>query len=82
MKNDGRLLRARCIYPGLYAWMQSQAMSLHAFSQMLDIAYSHAYRLLTGDTMPRMPLINKILRATGMTYEEAFGDPRKESESA
>lgn len=40
------------------------------------------HQWLHGNREMRKSAIDKILRATGMTYEEAFGDPRKESDPA
>lgn len=67
-----------CIYPGISAWLRSQNISLIELSNTTEIAYSNIYRIVNGEISPTKRTIDKILRTTGMTYEEAFGDPRKE----
>lgn len=82
MSKKTRGIHAACIYPGISAWLRSRHMSLMALSKTLGIAYCHIYRIVNGRISPTKRYIDKILQVTGMTYEEAFGDPRKESESA
>lgn len=70
---------AACIYPGIDAWLRSRHISLMALSKTTGISYCNIYRIVNGEISHTKRNIDKILRATGMTYEEAFGDPRKES---
>lgn len=72
---------AACIYPGIDAWLRSHNTSVMAFGNSIELPYTHIYHIVVGKVSPTKRTIDKILRATGMTYEEAFGDPRKESES-
>ena len=69
---------AACIYPGISAWLRAQNISLMELSNTIEIAYSNIYRIVIGEISPTKRTIDKILRTTGMTYEDAFGDPRKE----
>ena len=68
------------IYPGLEAWMGKNRITLQMFGDMCGVDATHVHKWLTGKYSITKANIDKILRATGMTYEEAFGDPRKESE--
>lgn len=67
-----------CIYPGIDTWLRSHNTSLLDFSHSIKLSYAHIYRIMAEEVSPTKRTIDKILRATGMTYEEAFGDPRKE----
>lgn len=70
---------AACIYPGIDAWLRSHNTSMMALGNSVETVYPHIYRIMAGDISPTKRTIDKILSVTGMTYEEAFGDPRKES---
>lgn len=69
---------AACIYPGINAWLRSHDTSLMALGNSIKLAYPNIYHIMAGQVSPTKRTIDKILQATGMTYEEAFGDPRKE----
>lgn len=73
--------RKRWIYPGLEAWLDKNCVTLQMFGDMCGVNAVQVHKWLVGKTSITKASIDKILRATGMTYEEAFGDPRKESES-
>lgn len=73
-----RYCNSEVVYPGLNRWMRKNDMSTRELSRKLDMCNQTVYRWLKGDVDIRKYGIDKILRLTGMTYEEAFGDPRKE----
>lgn len=72
---------AACIYPGIDAWLRSHHLNLSILSKLIGFTYAHTYNVANGRTCPSKQFIDKLMQATGMTYEEAFGDPRKESEN-
>lgn len=53
--------------------MQEHGHSYNSLGRFLDVAPSTVYRVLTGLCEPRKNLIDKLLAATGMKYEKAFG---------
>lgn len=61
-----------CIYPNISAWMADQMHSYSSFAKQLDVRYETLWNALTGTTSPNKRLIDAILCATGMSYEEAF----------
>lgn len=65
-------------FPMLHAWMVQKNMTLARFANAIGMSEANACYFMKGKRQLRKNNIDKILRATGMTYEEAFGDPRKE----
>lgn len=65
------------VYPGLEAWMHENCVSIRILANMCGAnnAVVRAWLCRKNDIMKRN--VDKILRVTGLTYEEAFGDPRK-----
>jgi len=61
-----------CIYPNISSWMADQMYSYSSFAKQLDVRYETLRNALTGTTSPNKWLIDAILCATGMSYEEAF----------
>lgn len=61
-----------CIYPNIKEWMYQNRYSYYAFSKILDCSPASVYNVLMGKSSPNKKLIDKILDATGMSYEEAF----------
>lgn len=45
----------------------------NSLGRFLDVAPSTVYRVLTGMQEPRKAFIDKLLAATGIKYEKAFG---------
>lgn len=60
------------IYKGLREYMAKNAISARKFADMCGIKYVTIYYILTGRNEPRKGSIDKILKCTGLTYEEAF----------
>lgn len=65
------------VYPGLEAWMHENRVTLRAMADMCGVQYATMHRWITGKISMTKRNIDKILSVTGLTYEEAFGDPRK-----
>lgn len=64
----------RVVYPGLARWMRINGVSMRGLSQKCGMGNNDTIsRTLRGKTVPTMNTIGKILKATGLTYEEAFG---------
>jgi hypothetical protein len=70
-------LRA-CNVPAIGGYILKEKMSVRQFAEKCGIPYMTTHRLLFGKDKPNPHArnIEKILRATGMTYEEAFGGER------
>lgn len=71
-------------YPGLEKYIIDHNLSLREFSEMCGLCNSEGknkastiHRYLSGKTNPGKKNIDKILKATGMTYEEAFQEGDK-----
>lgn len=67
-----------CVYPNIANWLYDNRYSYTRFAKYITISYRTLYSALTGSTMPSKSMIDSILAATGMTYEEAFYRPEKE----
>lgn len=64
------------VFPGIAAWLARNNMTVHALALIMGYQPSAAaavYHCLYGNVEPSMRTIRKILAATGMTFEEAFG---------
>ena len=62
----------KVIYPNIYKWIEDHGMTYLDFAAYCDLADNAVGHLLYGFTDPKKITIDKILDATGMTYEEAF----------
>lgn len=67
----------RCVYNGLRKWLNEEGISCAKFTRMLGYkpnsnAYVRVGNILNGTLEPRMIDIDRILRVTDLTYEEAF----------
>lgn len=62
-----------CIYPGIKDWLEQNDVSAFQLSKMMGMrSPTNLYDLLTGKHTPRKDMIDRLLIATGMTYEQAF----------
>lgn len=61
-----------CIYPNIKEWLYQNRYSYCSFSKLLACTPMSVYNALMGKVSPNKKLIDKILDATGMSYEEAF----------
>ena len=63
-----------CIYPGIKNWLDQNDTSAFQLAQAMGMNYpTNLYDILTGKHMPRKEMIDRLLIATGLTYEQAFG---------
>ena len=65
-------------YIGLKRYLETNRISIGKFSKMCGIDYTTMWRNLIGKTDMLKRNIDKILKVTGMTYEEAFKEDEKE----
>lgn len=73
LKAYKRIYKGTIVYPGLEKYIQDHEMTLKAFSESIGISYSHTACILHGLREPYMSSIRKILKTTGLTFDEAFG---------
>lgn len=67
-------------YPGLEQYMKNHDLSLRRFAEMCGMPSSVMCRILNGKTEPRKGTIDRIVRTTGLTYEECFKEDNYENE--
>ena len=69
-------------YTGLSKWMNESNYSVAKLARESGCTDNHSYVTITSylQGSPRMDIdsIRKILRFTGMTFEEAFGETEQE----
>lgn len=68
---------SNCVYPNLRKWMNENKVSKSELLRRMgmDVNTSNSLRLgayMLGETYPRKPYIDKLLAATGLTYEVLF----------
>ena len=71
------LTESGCIYPNLRRWMNSNKVSRAEFLRRMGLeAYPENKRrlnaVMTGNYDVRRSFVDRMLRVTGMTYEEMF----------
>jgi transcriptional regulator with XRE-family HTH domain len=80
-KSDGRNFRAwtekTCIYPNLRNWLNENKVSLNEFVRRngVEVAGNTAGRFrayLNGRTYPPKKTIDRMLKVTGLTYEQLW----------
>lgn len=67
----------RCIYPNLRIWMNENKVSRKELLRRMGLTgnpgnYERLASYLRGDAHPRKQYIDRMLAATGMTYEKLF----------
>ena len=67
----GRLV---CIYPGLKLWMQRNDWNVRRLAHESGLPYSTLVNNLNGYAEMKIRTIRRILKATGLTFEQAFGE--------
>lgn len=70
-----------CIYPNLAKWLRDNRCSYSGFARKVGVKPSAIYNGLRGKTGIRKETIDKILRETKMSYEQAFYLPEKEGDT-
>jgi predicted transcriptional regulator len=67
------LFKYQSVYPNLGRWVDKHLDgNWTELSRRAGINYGTLHRIATGARNPRKDSIDKILRATGLSYEEAF----------
>ena len=66
------------IYPALDRWMKDNRLSIAAFARIVGIPAQTLRSNLVGEHTIVKTTIDKILAATGLTYEEAFREEERE----
>ena len=82
ISRDSRNTRlfAHCVYPNILKYMCNHKMSLSGLANAAELNPNIVSRVLEGRNFTKTS-IDKILKATGMTYEEAFWRKENETES-
>ena len=58
--------------PVLEKYLIDRDISIHKFSKMCGFSYAYMHHVLAGYSEPRKSSIDRILKVTGLTYEECF----------
>ena len=62
------------VYTGIAKWIADNKLSLKEFTEKVGVSSTnHLSAILRGEYNTSKTMIDKILAATGLTYEEAFG---------
>ena len=74
-----------CIYPNVRKWLNENKITYRELQRRLGWEICSANYIYIGDwlrgkTYPRKKVIDKLLSATGLTYEKFFETEEKESE--
>lgn len=61
-----------CIYPNIAHWRKQNRYTMKQFSELSGIKITTLSNLLRGECSTSKKIIDQLLSATGLTYEEAF----------
>lgn len=70
-----------CVYPNIARWMMENRIGISKFSERCGMNQATLRLVLSVRGNPRKGTIDKILRITGLSYEEAFYLPKQEGEA-
>ena len=70
--NGGRSALLKSKYPVLASWQMVNGVSLYRLCKEIGISQTAGVNLHTGNHDPSKYVIDKVLRYTGMMYEEIF----------
>jgi transcriptional regulator with XRE-family HTH domain len=62
----------KCIYPNIKNWLIKNRIAYRQFADLCDVNVMTLHNGINGNTTMTKTTIDKILKATGMKYEEAF----------
>ena len=71
IRSNEKIVNA-CIYPNIRKFLMQERLTCRGFSNKFGISYATLYNTLTGKVEPQKKTIDRILKCTGLTYEEAF----------
>ena len=66
---------SRCAYPGIAQWLFENRLNYSEFGGLIGFSQATISRWMNGVNKLNKPAIDKILEVTGLTYEQAFGEP-------
>lgn len=66
-------VRERCVYSGLGQWLFDNRCTYAKLAKLIGVPQASVSRWMSGVHIPNKLTIDKILKVTGMTYEQAFG---------
>lgn len=78
-KSVYRTKSGKCIYTNILGWMQKNRVCAKKLSKMIGVSTCTVSNMLKGKVNTTKNTIDKVLEVTGMTYEEAFYIPEKNS---
>lgn len=67
-----RMDGTKCVYPAIFEFMAANGMTCLALAKKAGVSSPTLYSALSGERGPSKRTIDKILAATGLTYEAAF----------
>lgn len=72
-----KLSETDCIYAGIRSWWNDNRMTYKKFFNLIGMTYHNANivmlkRYLSGENSPRKDYIDKLIAATGISYEQLF----------
>ena len=70
--NGGKSALLRSRFPVLATWQMLNGVSIHRLKKELEISDAAATNIHIGINDPSKYIIDKVLRYTGLTYEEVF----------
>lgn len=70
-----------CIYPRLKLWMWDNDWNACRLAREAGVHENTLYQNLMGNTDMKMCTIRRILDATGLTFEQAFGERISQDEA-
>lgn len=76
-KGVHRNRKGHAVYPAVERWMLVNGMTQRDLGAVLGVSAAAAGKILNGERGWDKEKIDKIICATGLSYEELFGDPRK-----
>lgn len=62
----------RCVYPNISQWLVENRCTYAKFSELIGAPDASVSRWMNGIHKLSKPTIDRILKVTGMTYEQAF----------
>ena len=71
MRHKNRKYRS-IAYPNVGMWMKENNMSLKRLSEKVGVSYCTIRYIINGKGFASKEVINKLLKVTGMTFEQFF----------
>lgn len=70
------VIRKKSVYPAIDVWLFDNGLSWNALGSMMsdNVKINDIYKIRDGKRHLRLDHIKAILKITGMTFEEAFGE--------